>query len=1064
METTTNPHENSLIFMLPRLLESGLLPYDGNDYALVTYPFEIISKSAMLIVGDYGTRLDSINMGNKKRVKLIIENLAVTFSLSVDNYEYMSIARVLFRKFFEDTSIFGDVKRQNKFLRRLLKIISIPFQMKEAKNFAAQFKSSFYSILIDILDDLKYVHTKKGYFFEKETWILIIKVLIGIVDELVDFDFGEILPIVDASKLRQKAVSTCFSTVIKSGIDDKDVWSILNEYFKKWTKCLDYIKVWGKHIETLFMILNMKIFNQEIEDLSLFSEGVYSDENPISYEMIKFIFIHFLNFIEPNNVILNPENYREFAQILSKITMNSIDLGYCQNSFFVTKYPSNGFLKLFGKYLTFAPILDEKFDEAVSIMIETILTIISNFQIDHNGEILLRLVSYISRRATHIHMPIVASYLKNAIQLFRHDSIVLPFISELALNLFPQLDTTKSARMIIGEKFLISLTSLFISSAEFLKSNIEFTSKIIDSFETIWSTTGILPIRYQLICNSYGLNISITSKLSQILSETYLNQLLLDSSNIPFLSATIMFIGVYIRFNPSISEHFCENNVISTILNTIINLKGDNLEEYELLILSVLQMLLNCITYGCSLFISKESISVLLRFIEFIENLIQKANKASQQSLTYFGKYLSLIVSLKEQIVSTIPFVIPNNDFFTRKLNSCDNVNEEYIIWKFNIVEPIVSYFKIGEYSIASFIESKDGKLMILFIRNLAGRNAFLIHDDYIGELNEAVLSDEIEVTSLPKLGQVNPQIPDDQNFSSESVYELPLDTYYQFDRKLINKYIVDCEKVLDWNKYGRYLSSKSTQEYLRPRAIDFLSTLNLVPSIQMLNAPNGILRELDELDRYQIIPIVINHILPQDKSALSETGFIDYINGVTSQRMSTFLSQFLDKIAEPLMIQSTSLPKLKTSVPVIPTINSFGAFLVPSMASDEEGAMLIYEMSNDCPIRIIFNETDFDLKISDEKKPKQIILVIRPLRNGIYHVTQVQVPRKIYSPFAYEQALTPESIAFNISIYLEQIIRDEYWSEKIFSNIQSKKDIFEMRTSNENEINQYADIFSILR
>ena len=103
METTTNPHENSLIFMLPRLLESGLLPYDGNDYALVTYPFEIISKSAMLIVGDYGTRLDSINMGNKKRVKLIIENLAVTFSLSVDNYEYMSIARVLFRKFFEDT-------------------------------------------------------------------------------------------------------------------------------------------------------------------------------------------------------------------------------------------------------------------------------------------------------------------------------------------------------------------------------------------------------------------------------------------------------------------------------------------------------------------------------------------------------------------------------------------------------------------------------------------------------------------------------------------------------------------------------------------------------------------------------------------------------------------------------------------------------------------------------------------------------------------------------------------------------------------------------------------------
>jgi len=74
-----------------------------------------------------------------------------------------------------------------------------------------------------------------------------------------------------------------------------------------------------------------------------------------------------------------------------------------------------------------------------------------------------------------------------------------------------------------------------------------------------------------------------------------------------------------------------------------------------------------------------------------------------------------------------------------------------------------------------------------------------------------------------------------------------------------------------------------------------------------------------------------------------------------------------------------------------------------------------------------VFNETDFNLKIPAEKKPKQLMLVLRPKGKGLYHVTKAKAPAHLMCPFNDEQVLSAQKIAYGISIFYDQIIRNNY-------------------------------------
>ncbi|KAH0788636.1 hypothetical protein GPJ56_007318 [Histomonas meleagridis] len=1051
METLNEETTEKFVFMLPHLLEVGLFEDDGQNYALVSYPREVISQSAKIIVGDYAKRLSTISLSNKKRVKCLIENLAVALSLPIDQNQYMFTAQTIFRRWFEDSQIFGDLARQNKFLRRLFKIISLPFAMRQPNN-PEIFKTKFYKLLSDILDDFKFVHTKRGNIFEKDTWYTLLKVLIGICDIVIDFNFENLLPVSDASKLRQKAVSNCLSVILLSGLSDKNVWEQLTKFCNKWCKCIDFLKVWGHHIETLFTILNMRIFHEEI-NTELFVEGIYSAENKISDEMIKFIFIHFLHFADAKMTLNGSDTLREFSQTMLKITNNALGFAF-GNALFEAKYPSESFLKLFGQYLTFVPINAKADDEAVSILVEAILIIISRFNIDHDSNTALKMIAYASQKAVPSSMPVVASYLKNSAQLYRYDSKALPYVSMRALDLLPQLDTTRSARMVIGETFLNSLASLFISSAETLKKYPDYHTNTINSFETIWGTTALMPIRYQLLCSSYSLNIPVIDKLLYIFSDVALCQMTQDSTSIPFLSSCIMFLGTLIRFNPSISNELIEKHLFMNILKSVPTIDYKHLDEYDYIITSVLQLIVNCLNSSPNIMQHRENINSLFEFLHIINEQI---NKQKRNSTTWIDKHLNIIIPLYDQIIETIPFIFPNKDYFSRVYNSCLNINEEYIIHKYQIQNPLITYFMIGRRSLASFIESKDhNSPMILLIRRSSGKIIYRVKDDYLGHLNIAQLSTELNPIQLPELDKTLPEIPEDQLFTIDLIDELPI---HRYDDDLIKIYEPEFNSWLNWDKYGMYSSYKPIKPH-RPQVFDFITTLNIFNNINIIENNSFLkqtLKEVDEVDKINLIPIVITTFFSNDKGV--EPCKLQNEKEITSKRMTLNLSKFLKSFGECLSIkdnESDILPPLNTSVPMIPSLNSVIILLTPSMSKNENDAKKIYKIGEKSPIKIIFNESGFDLKkLLPKKKVKQLLLVIKPMKSGLYHITKMSEPRWLFSPFADEQTMSVEALEFYLAICLEQYVRED--PTKTFGNASlRRRELLSDLLKDENKVNAF--------
>lgn len=187
---------------------------------------------------------------------------------------------------------------------------------------------------------------------------------------------------------------------------------------------------------------------------------------------------------------------------------------------------------------------------------------------------------------------------------------------------------------------------------------------------------------------------------------------------------------------------------------------------------------------------------------------------------------------MNELISYQIATFFPSKDHFSRRLNSCFEVNENGIINKFNITNPLVNYFSIGQNVLVSFIESKinennnNKKESYAFIRGQYGKSVFQvrdsIRDEFVGE-RQPKLSDEIQYAQ----NSINSEKADDsiQNndlFNLDMVPNLSLEDLQCIDDNIISDYKGQYEEKLDWNQYGFYEPFDQPGEQKVPLASQF--------------------------------------------------------------------------------------------------------------------------------------------------------------------------------------------------------------------------------------------------
>lgn len=219
---------------------------------------------------------------------------------------------------------------------------------------------------------------------------------------------------------------------------------------------------------------------------------------------------------------------------------------------------------------------------------------------------------------------------------------------------------------------------------------------------------------------------------------------------------------------------------------------------------------------------------------------------------------------------------------------------------------------------------------------------------------------------------------------------------------------------------------SSSTRFWTFLSQIGILSLDNQI-DICVLNDSAKIQKAIQQLDQINFLNIAfvpIVHILPTDKSISFSA---DYHSRTTPK-----LLQFLQQIATPITIDkevavSLKIPELRTSVPALPHVRGFLSFLTPSMAADVKGAEQIFSLYQSSKVKIIFNETNYDLKI--EKSADQVIFVVRPRADNIYHVTVPVSPPEFYKVFTSGVDLSASTVAFYVSLCCEQLNR-KYFSD----------------------------------
>jgi hypothetical protein len=228
----------------------------------------------------------------------------------------------------------------------------------------------------------------------------------------------------------------------------------------------------------------------------------------------------------------------------------------------------------------------------------------------------------------------------------------------------------------------------------------------------------------------------------------------------------------------------------------------------------------------------------------------------------------------------------------------------------------------------------------------------------------------------------------------------------------------------LDWNLYRLFTSFTEKAPYQRARAVDFLTTMGILDNqnshwvrVQNSRFVERTIEEFDALDTTGIALIPITHLLPDDET----TDFIPE----RFTRTTALLEQFLRDLGEPMELSDEvarrhQLPLLKTTVPIIPSVACYGALVAPSMGKTEDDAKKIAQEVKNSLIHIIFNETDLQYNPPAGVKENRFVLVIRPTLKGFYYVWQIHELKEVLSPFAQEQTMSAQTIAFNLAVLLE--------------------------------------------
>jgi hypothetical protein len=421
--------------------------------------------------------------------------------------------------------------------------------------------------------------------------------------------------------------------------------------------------------------------------------------------------------------------------------------------------------------------------------------------------------------------------------------------------------------------------------------------------------------------------------------------------------------------------------------------------------LAVLLLFEALVEWRDRVFIDREAVGAFFDFAEFLQRELAGGPTVPALHRAVLDAGLTIITA-------RLALHIPVHDHVSRKLDSTAALSERRVAADFQ--SPAIRYFTVGARLLVSVIEEADGSgPLVIIARGAFGKAIWRLQDSFAGDAAPPELVDVSRV-DLPRPGKLvlrpiavgieAPAHTSDADITAA-------------DDDIRGSTGSEFAHWLDWPAFGVRTSFAERAPKSRPRAVDVLTTLGILDCanrravrVQKTPPAEQVIAELDALDSSPVCLIPVTLLLSGDSDASA------------TPRTTAQLQQFLRDIGEPMEItdpERHGLPKLTKAPPVVTAGRVFAAIVPPALGESEDDVRAIAARAADSLVHIIFNETWLEY-IPVKASGAQFVLVVRPVGRGHYHVRQIDVITGVPSPFAGEQTLSAQTLAFNIGLVVE--------------------------------------------
>ena len=956
-----------ICFVLPSIVEKGLLQSDTGDYSLVMYPRAVALTVGTTIVDCLATAMKDIKLDTRDRINFTMEFLGVALATPMNQVRAQIMARNIYAEWIHNPDFMGDLAAQNRYFRKIIRHLSQPFLLEGAGAGLSEMLPHFLSIF-EIYRDLRQLHSDR---LEEETWMVLLSVVIGIADHLLNSECPPEVSAVVFNGLKAYSIECCFMTFFGSKTKSESIWETFHEYGRKWSRHETFVSDWGQTISKLFDMTTRKIYGlPQVENC---------DPGLLQYAEVN-VFVRALDSMDLGCANLSVKSREYIAETVWNAAQMAVKIAHeSTNGMFALKFPADSFLKLFGPFISFFPKEDAECDAVVAINLKTLCLLVKEFDLTNCTDVIFDLISgflpYIRKKCPNVLSQFVAQS-----DVFFKDKKMLPIAVDIATT-----SVMLPSRSDTNPEFLSKLIALTLTQFSVTKKK----DKVEQLAEWFWSAnSNSLLLMEMLGCTELaGVNPS----------KFLVKELEMESDG-----HRLSVIAFYLASSITVSKLVNVEMLFAPFLRKVCEITDiSKCPDYDVLAAATLQLLYNVAVWRPQAFNSRTNVELFFRFYQHIaENICaavmaQKSNKGE----TWIDRRQVHLRFLADLVLAKLNVHFVRKDYVSRTIGDERNINESSVIKDEHISNPKITYATVRENNLLSFIEGSKGELYVI-CRGSFGKSVWQIitHDDGIAE----------------------PVIQKEQL--------TPLTSSSDVDLLVRKQFSTDYERWLNWETFNFGAPDYTKTQCRRSRTADFLICGGIVDTdnskkIRLLQETEQLkktIQEIDELVLPYLTAIPVIHLTDTDTS-ISDSW-------KNRKQVSPSLVTFLRLLGEPMVMphniaQEYSLPKVRTSVPSLYG-NDYHllVFLTPAMAQDDAGAQAIAAMASTVDVVILFNECGCEL-VLDHNWNAKVVIEVKPVFHSLFCVSVLSAPSFIFKPVSTGAVVDASSIRTIVGVLVEQML-----------------------------------------